>query len=158
MGFGSVSAGSPNIAGDGYEAFTAALYQDPLCIALQLWSHCTIRDVPFLFSCYTQLTPPAASRPSFPSSPRGRVERGRRPSRRRQCQKRELSKAVMDRLWQHQVALPAYRCLGHNYLSALGMTPGGDNLFDPLKCDPLMLLDRKRVFGRLQDDTWALIV
>ena len=38
------------------------------------------------------------------------------------------------------------------------MTPGGDNLFDPLKRDPLMLLDRKWVFGRLQDDTWALIV
>jgi len=25
----------------------------------------------------------------------------------------ELSKGEMDRLWPHQVALPAYRCIGH---------------------------------------------
>jgi hypothetical protein len=31
--------------------------------------------------------------------------------------KGELSKARMDREWPHQVALPAYRCLGHNYLT-----------------------------------------
>ena len=31
--------------------------------------------------------------------------------------KGELSKAMMDRQWPHQVALPAYRCLGHNYLT-----------------------------------------
>jgi hypothetical protein len=29
----------------------------------------------------------------------------------------ELSKAMKDRDWPHQVALPAYRCLGHNYLT-----------------------------------------
>jgi len=42
--------------------------------------------------------------------------------------------------------------------SASGMTCAGCNLFDPLKRDPPMLLDRKRVIGRLQDDTRALIV
>jgi hypothetical protein len=31
--------------------------------------------------------------------------------------KGELSKAMMDRDWPHQVALPAYRCLGHNYVT-----------------------------------------
>jgi hypothetical protein len=31
--------------------------------------------------------------------------------------KGELSKAMMDRQWPHQVALPAYRCLGHSYLT-----------------------------------------
>jgi hypothetical protein len=31
--------------------------------------------------------------------------------------KGELSKATIDRDWPHQVALPAYRCLGHNYLT-----------------------------------------
>ena len=36
--------------------------------------------------------------------------------------------------------------------------PGGDNLFDPFERDPPMLLDRQRVFGRLQDDKRALIV
>ena len=29
--------------------------------------------------------------------------------------KGELSKGEMDRLWPHQVALPAYRCIGHRY-------------------------------------------
>jgi len=29
----------------------------------------------------------------------------------------ELSKATMDQGQPHQVALPAYRCLGHNYLT-----------------------------------------
>jgi len=31
--------------------------------------------------------------------------------------KGELTKAMMDRQWPHQIALPAYRCLGHNYLT-----------------------------------------
>jgi len=31
--------------------------------------------------------------------------------------KGELSKAMMDRQWPHQVALPAYRCTGHTYLT-----------------------------------------
>ena len=31
--------------------------------------------------------------------------------------KGELSKAMMDRDWPHQVALPAYRCMGHEYLT-----------------------------------------
>jgi len=31
--------------------------------------------------------------------------------------KGELSKAMMDRDWPHQVALPVYRCLGHEYLT-----------------------------------------
>jgi hypothetical protein len=31
--------------------------------------------------------------------------------------KSELSKAMMDRDWPHQVALPAYRCMGHEYLT-----------------------------------------
>jgi hypothetical protein len=28
-----------------------------------------------------------------------------------------MSKGMMNRQWPHQVALPAYRCLGHNYLT-----------------------------------------
>ena len=31
--------------------------------------------------------------------------------------KGELSKAMMDRDWPHQIALPAYRCMGHEYLT-----------------------------------------
>ena len=31
--------------------------------------------------------------------------------------KGELSKAEMDRQWPHQIALPAYRCIGHRYLT-----------------------------------------
>ena len=31
--------------------------------------------------------------------------------------KGELSNAMMDRDWPHQVAVPAYRCLGHNHLT-----------------------------------------
>jgi hypothetical protein len=31
--------------------------------------------------------------------------------------KGELSKAMIDRDWSHQIALPAYRCLGHNYVT-----------------------------------------
>jgi hypothetical protein len=29
----------------------------------------------------------------------------------------ELTKAMMDRDWPHQVALPTYRCMGHEYLT-----------------------------------------
>jgi len=31
--------------------------------------------------------------------------------------KGELSKAMMDRQWPHQVALAAHRCHGHNYIT-----------------------------------------
>ena len=31
--------------------------------------------------------------------------------------KGELSKAEMDRQWPHQIALPAYRCVGYRYLT-----------------------------------------
>ena len=31
--------------------------------------------------------------------------------------KGELSKATIDREWPHQVALPEYRCTGHNYVT-----------------------------------------
>jgi hypothetical protein len=31
--------------------------------------------------------------------------------------KGELSKAMINRDWPHQVALPAYRCMGHEYLT-----------------------------------------
>ena len=31
--------------------------------------------------------------------------------------KGKLSKALMDRDWPHQVALPAHRCMGHEYLT-----------------------------------------
>jgi hypothetical protein len=31
--------------------------------------------------------------------------------------KGELSKAMIDGDWPHQIALPAYRCLGHNYMT-----------------------------------------
>jgi hypothetical protein len=31
--------------------------------------------------------------------------------------KGELSKGTMDRNWPYRIALPAYRCLGHDYLT-----------------------------------------
>jgi hypothetical protein len=31
--------------------------------------------------------------------------------------KGELTKASIDCRWPHQIALPAYRCMGHNYLT-----------------------------------------
>jgi hypothetical protein len=31
--------------------------------------------------------------------------------------KDKLNKAMTDRDWPHQVVLPAYRCLGHEYLT-----------------------------------------
>jgi hypothetical protein len=37
------------------------------------------------------------------------------------------------------------------------MTPGGDNLFDSFERNALPLFDSKRVIGRFQDDTRALI-
>jgi hypothetical protein len=33
--------------------------------------------------------------------------------------KGELSKVMIDRDWPYQIALPAYRCLGHNYVAML---------------------------------------
>jgi len=39
--------------------------------------------------------------------------------------KGELSKAMRDRDWPHQVALPAYRCLGHNFLTIHFFYQGG---------------------------------
>jgi hypothetical protein len=39
----------------------------------------------------------------------------------------ELSKHTIDRDWPHQVALPAYRCTGGNYV-AIHLFCGGDGL------------------------------
>jgi hypothetical protein len=50
--------------------------------------------------------------------------------------KGELSKAMMDREWPHQVALRAYRCHGHNYVTI--------RLF----CEPLSLCPRTHSFRR----------
>jgi hypothetical protein len=44
--------------------------------------------------------------------------------------KGELSKGIMNRQWPRQVALPAYRCHGHNYITI--------RLF----CEPLSLCPR----------------
>jgi hypothetical protein len=52
----------------------------------------------------------------------------------------ELSKAMMDRDWPHQVALSAYRCLGHNYLTI--------RLF----CEPLSLCPPPQSFRRDDQD------
>ena len=57
--------------------------------------------------------------------------------------KGELSKGTMDRQWPHQVALPAARCSGHNYVTI--------RLF----CECLSLCPRTHSFRR--DDTDMLV-
>jgi hypothetical protein len=57
--------------------------------------------------------------------------------------KGELSKAMMDRQWPHQVALPAHRCLGHNYRTIW------------LFCEGLSLCPRTHSFRR--DDTDVIV-
>jgi hypothetical protein len=47
-----------------------------------------------------------------------------------------MSMAMIDRAWPHQVALPAYRCHGHNYVTM--------RLF----CEPLSLNPRTHSFRR----------
>src|SRR5262245_46879351 len=81
----------------------------------------TIYFVPFLFSFwYRRETPPVASRPSFPPPVRPGSRRARAATIAKGgmiYRKGELSKGTMDRNWPCQVALPVYRCLGHNYLT-----------------------------------------
>jgi hypothetical protein len=76
--------------------------------------------VPFLFStCYrASRRPPLRDRPS-PRTPGVASSAGGDHPRRRKWSiaKSELSKAMMDRDWPHQVALPAYRCMGLEYLT-----------------------------------------
>ena len=50
--------------------------------------------------------------------------------------KGELSKGTIDRDWPHQVALPAHRCTGHNYVTM--------RLF----CEGLSLCSRGHCFRR----------
>jgi hypothetical protein len=50
--------------------------------------------------------------------------------------KGELSKGTIDRQWPHQVALPASRCTGHNYVTI--------RLF----CEDLSLCTRGHTFRR----------
>ena len=57
--------------------------------------------------------------------------------------KGELSKGVMDQQWPHQVALPASRCGGADYVTI--------RLF----CEPLSLCPRTRSFRR--DDTDMIV-
>ena len=57
--------------------------------------------------------------------------------------KGELSKGTMDRQWPHQVALPAARCSGHNYVTI--------RLF----CEDLSLCPRTHSFRR--DDADMLV-
>ena len=74
----------------------------------------------FLFSaCYKPLTPPACSANAWVPSPRELRERGwRSPGSASVVYRRgELSKATIDRDWPHQVALPAYRCTGGNFVT-----------------------------------------
>ena len=54
--------------------------------------------------------------------------------------KGELSNGTMDRQWPHQVALPATRCTGHNYVTI--------RLF----CDGLSLCPRTHSFRRADTD------
>ena len=54
--------------------------------------------------------------------------------------KGELSKGTMDRQWPHQVALPAARCSGHNYVTI--------RLF----CEGLSLCSRTHSFRRGDTD------
>jgi hypothetical protein len=54
--------------------------------------------------------------------------------------KGELSKAMMDREWPHHVALPAFRCHGHNYVTM--------RLF----CEPLSLYPRPQLCRRDDGD------
>jgi hypothetical protein len=63
--------------------------------------------------------PPAGFATLPPLLPQRRVERGRRPPRGIVVvyRKGELSKGTMDRQWPHQVALPAWRCTGANYVT-----------------------------------------
>jgi hypothetical protein len=71
-----------------------------------------------------------ASRQRGPAQPGGAVV----------YRKGELSKGMMDRQWPHQVALPAMRCHGHNYITI--------RLF----CEPLSLCPRTHSFRRDDDD------
>jgi hypothetical protein len=57
----------------------------------------------------------------------------------------ELSKAMIDRDWPHQVALPAYRCLGHNYVTI------------HLYCDAERLSLCRRGHSFRRDDTDMLV-
>ena len=49
--------------------------------------------------------------------------------------KGELTKATIDRQWPHQVALPAYQCRGHQYVTlhlfceALSLCPRGHSFY-----------------------------
>jgi len=52
----------------------------------------------------------------------------------------ELSKAMMERDWPHQVALPATRCHGHNYVTL--------RFF----CEPLSLCPRTHSYRRDDQD------
>src|SRR5262249_16541022 len=87
-------------------------------------SNAACRSVPGL------VLPPGASR-----------ERGRRPtSEAPVLYRRELSQPLIDRDWPHQVALPAYRCHGHNYLTM--------RLF----CEALSLFPRTHSLRRDDED------
>ena len=59
--------------------------------------------------------------------------------------KGELSKGTIDRQWPHQVALPASRCCGHNYVTI--------RLF----CEDLSLCPRGHAFRRNDEDMSAYI-
>jgi hypothetical protein len=97
-------------------------------------------QVPCLFVlCYVPLTPPAASSANAQlPSPGKKRERGRLPTNggRVIYRRDELSKATIDRDWPHQVALPAYRRTGGNYVTI--------HLF----CDGLSLCPRGHSFYR----------
>ena len=49
--------------------------------------------------------------------------------------KGELNKSTIDRQWPHQVALPAYRCRGHEYVTlhlfceGLSLCPRGHSFY-----------------------------
>jgi len=57
--------------------------------------------------------------------------------------KGELSKGTIDRQWPHQVALPASKCMGHNYVTI--------RLF----CEGLSLCPRGHSF-RLDDEDMSV--
>ena len=84
-------------------------------------------------------TPPACSanaRLPSPGTLRGQRAAIAAESARVVYRRGELSKATIDRDWPHQVALPAYRCTGGNYVTI--------RIF----CEGLSLCDRGHSFYR----------
>src|SRR5262245_5770198 len=77
--------------------------------------HCSLSVLALLEPHTARCSVNACSSPFATSS----VERGRRPLRGvlRVVNRKEELTAMIDRDWPHQIALPTYRRLGHNYVT-----------------------------------------